>query len=156
LDLRIDKLVKSQYTKQKATQKDLLRPIHLDKKKPNLAIEYMIERTPLRPRDLIQFFNLCIMFSDEKPMIDANNLINAEGNYSRQRFRVLVDEWVGIYPNLELLAGILRNRKPSFRVKDSTLTNIEQHCLKSATLLEAVSGDDYDEMESVVDGKTKP
>lgn len=156
LDRRVDKLVKSQYTKQKVTHKDLLRPIHLDKKQTISAIDYMIERTLLRPRDLIQFFNLCIMLSNGKPMIDASTIIDAEGNYSRDRFRALVDEWIGVYPNLGLSAQILKSKKPNFRVKDLSLTDIEEHCLESATSSEAVDGEDLAEMGRVVDGKTKP
>jgi hypothetical protein len=156
LDRRIDKLVKSQYTKQKVTNKDLLRPIHLAKKQTIPAIEYMIERTLLRPRDLIQFFNLCIVLSNGKPLVDANTLIDAEGNYSRDRFRALVDEWVGIYPNLPLSAQVLRNRKPNFKVGDLSLTDIEDHCLESAASSEVLPGDDLIEMVRLVEGKTKP
>jgi hypothetical protein len=156
LDLRINKLVKSQYTKQKVTQEDLLRPIHLDGKKRLPAIDYMIERTLQRPRDLIQFFNICITLSNGKPMIDANTLIDGEGGYSRDRFRALVDEWVGIYPNLTLSAQLLKNKKPSFRVKDLLLAEVEEHCLQSATSTEAIAGDDLTEMERLIDGKVRP
>ncbi|WP_338442652.1 hypothetical protein VZG28_06805 [Synechococcus elongatus IITB4] len=156
LDRRIDKLVKSQYTKKKVTHEDLLRPLHLSKNKTVPAINYMIERTLMRPRDLIQFFNLCIMLSNGKPMIDSSTLINAEGNYSRDRFRALVDEWVGVYPNLFLSAQILKHRKPNFTVKDLSLTEIENHCLESATSLDSIDGDDRTEMMRVIDGNMKP
>jgi hypothetical protein len=156
LDRRIDKLVKSQYTKKKVTHEDLLRPIHFDKKQTMPAIEYMIERTLLRPRDLIQFFNLCIALSNEKSMIDSTTLIDAEGNYSRDRFRALIDEWIGIYPNLALSAQILKNRRPNFRVGDLSLTDIQDHCLQSATSMETVDGEDVVEMTRVIDGKSKP
>lgn len=156
LDRRIDKLVKSQYTKRKVTHNDLLRPIHSEKGKVTSAIDYMLERTLQRPRDLIQFFNTCITLSDGKPMIDVNTLLMAEGEYSRGRFRALIDEWVGIYPNLALSAQILKNQRPNFRVKDLSLDNILEHCLQSATSPDSVEGEDRAEMERLIEGKISP
>lgn len=53
LDSRIDYLVRRQYTKTVVTHKDLLRSIALGKKRTIPAIDYLIERTLLRPRDVI-------------------------------------------------------------------------------------------------------
>jgi len=156
LDRRIDKLVKSQYTKQKVNHKDLLRPIHSNNNKPTSAIDYMLERTLQRPRDLIQFFNTCITLSDGKPMIDANTLLIAEGDYSRGRFRALLDEWVGVYPNLALSAQILKKKRPSFKVGDLSLDEVAEHCLQYATSTDAVEGNDLTEMERLIEGKIKP
>lgn len=155
LDRRIDKLVKNQYTKQRVTHKELLRSITVNKqKKP--TIDYMIERTLSRPRDLIQFFNECITQSDGKPMVDVNALLAAEGSYSRERFRALVDEWIGVYPNLAISAQILKKQKPSFQIRSLSLTDIEEHCLQSATSLDAQEGNDLTEMNMVLEGRMKP
>jgi len=152
LDRRIDKLVRSQYTKQKVTHNDLLRPVYQGKKKTR-AVEYMLSRSLSRPRDLIQFFNICIALSDGKPMIDANTLLQAEGNYSRDRFRALVDEWVGVYPNLGLLAQILRNKNPVFRLKDISFNELEEHCLQSATSAGVLAGEDLELMSRLLEDK---
>ncbi len=58
LDSRINVLVKNQYTKDRVTYKDVL-PEKIGKQP---TIEYMVDRTLLRPRDIIQFFNECIQF----------------------------------------------------------------------------------------------
>lgn len=155
LDRRIDKLVKSQYTKKKVTHNDLLRPIHLEGKKSVRAIDYMLNRTLYRPRDLIDFFNQCIALSDGKPMIDATTLINAEGSYSRGRFRALVDEWIGVYPNLGTIAQILRGRKSTFRIKSILPEEIEEHCLQVATSSDVSEGKDLDAARRVLDDLTK-
>lgn len=156
LDRRIDKLVKSQYTKQTVTHKDLLQSIRFSKRQVTPAIDYMIDRTLLRPRDLIQFFNICISQSDGKPIIEPRSLIVAEGIYSRERFRALIDEWIGIYPNLALSAQILRKRNTSFKVEDLPLTDIEEHCLQIVTAPEAAEGSALDEMRAVAEGKVRP
>ncbi|MGB3494375.1 MAG: hypothetical protein WBA57_16730 [Elainellaceae cyanobacterium] len=152
LDLRIDKLVRSQYTKQKATHNDLLRPVHTGKKKIR-TIEYMLQRTLSRPRDLIQFFNICITLSDGKPKIDASTLTQAEGNYSRDRFRALVDEWIGVYPNLGLLAQILRNKNPVFPLKKIASEELEDHCLQCATSSDVAEGEDFELMKKMLDDR---
>lgn len=154
LDRRIDKLVKSQYTKKKVTHKDLLRPLHESKGRNNtLPIDYMIKRTLQRPRDLIQFFNECIKLSDGKPMIDAGTLRDAEGNYSRERFRALLDEWFGVYPNLGLNAQILQKKRKQFKVSDLSLEEIENHCLEAATSSKARQGEDLDNMQKLLENK---
>jgi hypothetical protein len=110
LDSRINVLVKNQYTKEQVTYKDVL-PERIGKQ---LTIEYMIERTLMRPRDIIQFFNECIKLSDGKTSITQKALIQAEGTYSRERLRALFDEWFGLYPNLEQLYLLLRGRDNVF------------------------------------------
>ncbi|MCA6503933.1 MAG: ATPase [Pseudanabaena sp. M090S1SP2A07QC] len=158
LDRRIDKLVKNQYTKQTVTHKEILRDITLGKgtKKSINAIDYMIDRTLFRPRDIIQFFNACIALSNDKAMIDVNTLFKAEGNYSRERFRALVDEWFGVYPNLALSSKILRNEKRVFRVKELDLSKVEENCLESLTSIDIQDGNDRSEMTRLIDGKLKP
>jgi hypothetical protein len=156
LDCRIDKLVKSQYTKQTVTYKDLLPIIRTGKRKSMSATEYMLERTLLRPRDLIQFFNICITQSDNQPTISHSALIAAEGIYSRERFRALVDEWIGVYPNLALAAQVLRKRTQNFEVQDLPKDIIEETCLEAATSSSAVEGADLDEIRKVAEGKLKP
>ncbi|MEA5448018.1 hypothetical protein VB780_05515 [Leptolyngbya sp. CCNP1308] len=155
LDRRVNKLVKSQYTKKKVTHNDLMRPVHLEGGKSERAIEYMLKRTLLRPRDLIQYFNMCIALSDGKPMVDASTLVNAEGNYSRDRFRALLDEWIGVYPNMGLLAQILRTREPIFRIHSVSRIEIEEICLQAASSIDAVEGEDLDAANKVVDAQVK-
>jgi len=156
LDRRIDKLVKSQYTNQKVTHRELLRDIPLKNKRKINAIDYMIDRTLLRPRDLIQFFNICIAQSDGKAIVDAHTVIIAEGIYSRERFRALVDEWLGVYPNLALSAKILKRRRPNFEIRDLSVSDIEENCLQSATSPDALEGDDLREMQMVMEDGIKP
>ena len=155
LDLRIDKLVRSQYTKQPVTYRDLLPSIRLSRRKTVQAIDYMIERTLLRPRDLIQFFNICISQSDGKAMIESRALIAAEGIYSRERFRALVDEWFGVYPNLAFSAQVLRKRGSNFKIKDLPLRDIEENCLQSVTSSEAIESMGFEEMRKVAERKLK-
>jgi hypothetical protein len=105
---------------------------------------------------LIQFFNTCISQADNKPIIEHHALIAAEGIYSRERFRALVDEWIGVYPNLALSAQVLRNRSQNFKVRDLPLKDIGESCLQTVTSTDAVEDADFEEMKKVAEGTVNP
>lgn len=129
LDRRIAKLVKRQYTKQPVTRHDLL-PKEVDGQPID---SYLIDRTMLRPRDLIVFFNCCIEHAQQRPSITATLLRQAEAEYSRRRFRSLGDEWYADYPNLLDWAQLLKGRSPTFRVSDLRATDVSELSLHIAT-----------------------
>jgi hypothetical protein len=64
------------------------------------AIDYMLSRTSMRPRELIEFFNACLANAEGKAKITKQALWDAEGRYSKYRLRSLQDEWVVEYPSL--------------------------------------------------------
>jgi hypothetical protein len=126
LDSRINHLVQKRYTKQRVTHKDILpRPF----KNGQTATDYIIDRTMMRPRDIILFFNRCIAEAVDKPEISSQKLREAEGQYSRMRLRALADEWSEDYPNLIRFADILKNKKPVFRLDELTQEECENFCL---------------------------
>lgn len=126
LNSRINVLVRNQYTKELVTYKDVL-PERIGKQP---TIEYLIDRTLMRPRDLIQFFNECIKASDGKTTISQKALIQAEGVYSRERLRALFDEWFGLYPNLQSLYGVLKDKKDVFILENLTEDELETNYLE--------------------------
>jgi hypothetical protein len=128
LDARIDRLVRQRYTKQTVTHRELL-PVLPRSMGSRPAIDYMIERTLMRPRDLIQFFNCCVRRAVDSPAITVPMLIEAEAEYSRDRIKSLGDEWYSDYPNLLLFARLLRGRKHTFRVDNITREECEKFCL---------------------------
>jgi hypothetical protein len=143
LDTRINFLVKEQYTNASVTFKDLLPKISRSKKQQPTTIDYILDRTLLRPRDIIQFFNNCIKTSYGYPTVPLKSLFEAEGAYSRERFRALGDEWYSIYPNLLHLASVLRGRPENFLVKDISLTELEENYLSLMVAENGREGDDY-------------
>ena len=115
LDRRIDRLVRQRYTTQRVTHSDLLPLIN---RAP--AIDYMLTRTLMRPRDIIMFFNACIRQASNDPKITPQTLKEAEGEYSRQRLRSLADEWSADFPNLLECVDLLKNRTSNFALEDIT------------------------------------
>jgi hypothetical protein len=126
LDSRIDHLVKQRYTKQRVTYKDLLPKAS----KNTTPIDFILERTMMRPRDVILFFNRCIAQAIDSPRVSIQMLKEAEGQYSRARLRALADEWHDDYPNLIRFADILKNRKAVFGLDELTKEDCENFCLE--------------------------
>jgi hypothetical protein len=120
LDARINHLIQSRYTTQSVSYRDIL-PKHIDDTPP---IDYILERTMMRPRDVIIFFNYCIQKAAEKPQLTAQIIREAEGEYSRDRLRSLADEWSGDYPNLIVFSRLLASKPKRFILTDL----IDQDC----------------------------
>lgn len=129
LDLRINHLIRSRYTTQRVSHKEIL-PKQVDHES---AIDYMLSRTMMRPRDLILFFNLCIQKAADRAQITASMLREAEGEYSRARLRSLGDEWVGDYPNLVDFALIFQGLRKQFSIDALAVSQCENFCLEFLT-----------------------
>lgn len=125
LDSRVGKLIRRRFTKTDVTHKDIL-PNKIDRKPP---MEYILERSLMRPRDVIMFFNSCINEAVNRPTISPETVKRAELEYSVNRLKSLADEWISDYPNLLFFSKILRNRKKTFLVMEITQDQIDEICL---------------------------
>lgn len=125
LDKRIDYLIKSRYTKKVVTHLDILP----DFVKGRPALDYMIDRTLMRPRDLIDFFNTCIEEAIDSPVVTEAMIIQAEREYSRNRRSAVRDEWRSEYPNLPEWDQLLDSMDKEFFISDLALNKIEQIAL---------------------------
>jgi hypothetical protein len=151
LDKRIDRMVRQSYTGQPVTHKDLL-PKNVNKQP---AIDYILDRTLMRPRDVIVFFNACIRQARDNPVITSSMLKEAEGEYSRQRLRSLGDEWIADYPDLLAFIDVLKNKPARFSVQDIT----DEQCLNLAILVldsgEEVTGELKEALREIENDPTR-
>lgn len=128
LDTRIEKLVRDSYTTATVTHKELL-PSPKRRKRGQEAIDYIIDRTMLRPRDLIHFFNCCIEQAEDRPQITKDMLQNAEGRYSSERLEALADEWRTDYPQLDrFIRTLFRSSSPHFPVGNLDTPDMRSRC----------------------------
>lgn len=148
LDARVSLLVREQYTTKVVTHEDILPP-KIDKRK---TVDYMLSRTLMRPRDIIQFFNACIQKSEGQAVISRKAVIEAEGTYSRERLRALGDEWFGLYPNLLHLANLLKQRKEAFLIDEITDDKIVVNYMELLTSGQGIPGLDLDLMKMQFEG----
>jgi len=82
------------------------------------GFDYMIERSIMRPREIIDFFNKCIKYADGKTKISREIIKDAEDEYSHDRLKALNDEWLENYGNIHCLYGFLKNVQNGFKMRE--------------------------------------
>ncbi|MEE7095344.1 hypothetical protein Q0S81_29155, partial [Escherichia coli O10] len=88
-------------------------------------LEYIIERTLLRPRDVLQYVNECFSIALDRERISWGAIQKAESAYSQKRLRSLKEEWGDIYPSFEETVEILRNLPDRFSRNEILRNNID-------------------------------
>lgn len=69
------------------------------------ALDFVLRRTMMRPRDALAFLNNCHEISGGRPRITWDSLNEAEPHYSHNRLLALRDEWKRSYPGLDAVLG---------------------------------------------------
>lgn len=115
LDKRVQYLFKFKYNKNsQISAKDIF-----DFQINNIpACDYIVDRTMMRPRDLIEFVNLCIEEADGSTKITPANVLNAEKHFKRKRFQALSHEWLSVYGNIEPYSELINLLGGTFKYVD--------------------------------------
>lgn len=117
LDKRLCELVKNKGVQNSFTVTKLFpNSINRDEN----PINYILDRTLLRPRDAIAFVNSMIKRADKKSYFTATIIKDAEAEYSTSRMNALIFEWFSDFPNIYNAAKILRGRAPQFNIDEIT------------------------------------
>lgn len=85
---------------------DLLPPVN---KTRGNALEYILSRTLLRPRDAIAYLNECFPFALNKTRLSWDHLRAAERPYSFKRYLALRDEWKASFPGIERVLNVFKH-----------------------------------------------
>ncbi|HYL45007.1 MAG TPA: hypothetical protein VEU97_16620, partial [Ktedonobacteraceae bacterium] len=118
LDKRVTALVRQRYTRQPVRLTDVL-PMKIGKgRHAQSGVEYLLDRTLLRPRDAIQFFNTGMNYATNEPTISPGTLVQAEAEYSQYRVNAIADEWSERYPYFRVLVSALRGFPCNFRLSE--------------------------------------
>jgi len=126
LDKRINALVRQTYTKEPVGYADIL-PAKIEKHVG--AASYLVNRTLMRPRDLIEFFNNIVENAAGKAELTKELIFLGEGIYSKNRLRSLQDEWISDYPSLIECSALLKQKPSSFRLSSMQREEVEEFCL---------------------------
>lgn len=89
-----------------------------EKRSPKSAIEYIIERTFLRPRDVISFFNRILDNTVQKTFISMDTIKQAELKYSIERLNAVEDEWSENYGEISKITTFLHNIHDGFNLRN--------------------------------------
>lgn len=87
------------------TVRDLLP--HTNRTRGN-PLNYILDRTLLRPRDAIAFLNECLNVGIGKTRLSWQDIQSAEHTYSSKRLLALRDEWKPTYPGIDQVAAKFR------------------------------------------------
>ncbi|MCW4469635.1 hypothetical protein OGH69_11705 [Flavobacterium sp. MFBS3-15] len=81
------------------------------------GLDYVLERTFYRPRDIISFMNHMIENANDKTSFSSDIMSKAEPSYSIERFQALEDEWFENYGKISEVCGFLRGINNGFKLK---------------------------------------
>lgn len=161
VEKRVKETFRRVYTKNQAAISDIF-PEARKVAHGKTAMEYMLERTLLRPRDILQFINETFKAGFDKDKITWTLIHEAEKTYSEKRLRSLKEEWGETYPSFEDTIEILRGRKSTFDFIDfknsqfeSVITKLstkenEDPCVITARNYFEVNGSSEDEIVSTI------
>lgn len=123
LNKRINFLLRHKYTNGEVRFSDIF-PSKIDK---STSLEYILDRTLLRPRDAIIFVNECLKEAQGKTSITSSDIKLAEKTYSTGRVESLQYEWYVEHPMLGKYIDVLHHKSSSFKV--STISKEELEAL---------------------------
>lgn len=110
---RVGEVYRKQYTRDNVKIQDIF-PKPKGGPTGLTAIEYITERTLLRPRDILQYINECFSVALNRERVSWDSIQKAESVYSLKRLRSLKEEWGDIYPSFEETVELLRNLPDKF------------------------------------------
>ncbi|MFN2993088.1 P-loop ATPase, Sll1717 family [Serratia plymuthica] len=110
---RVSEVYRKQYTRDNVRMHDVF-PKPKGGPSGITSIEYIIERTLLRPRDVLQYVNECFSIALDRERVSWGSIQKAESAYSLKRLRSLKEEWGDIYPSFEETVELLRSLPDKF------------------------------------------
>ena len=102
-------------TKNNLSMKNAFDKLNNENKKT--GFDYIVERTFLRPRDIISFINHAISNANNKAHFSLDIIKKAEISYSIDRLQAIEDEWGENYGDLKELFKFLEGKTNGFRLK---------------------------------------
>ncbi|MBN8431010.1 hypothetical protein JF535_09135 [Microbulbifer salipaludis] len=132
LDKRVNQLLKNKYTNSDVYFEDIF-PSKIDK---TTSLDYIIDRTLLRPRDAIVFVNECLIEAQGKTEITGAMIKQAELAYSQGRLDSLKFEWQVEHPLLGKYIELLHQKTSRFKVNSISDEELELIILELAELEE--------------------
>jgi len=87
--------------------------------------DHLIHRTQFRPRDIIAFANTIFEKSANSTRISADQIDNAEKEYSTKRKQALIDEWRDEHPNLSKCLDAVRGMPSRFTISELDKTGAD-------------------------------
>jgi energy-coupling factor transporter ATP-binding protein EcfA2 len=116
------------------------------------SANYVIDRTQLRPRELLQFCKLCVEYYCEGKRIEEDTISAAEEVYSEQKIKDLAAEYRFRYSHLLDLFEIFRGRRSHFNKEELEYLLLAATCgeLDVDRAVDWVQAMDYLELKKIL------
>jgi hypothetical protein len=92
------------------------------------ALDYILDRTLMRPRDAIGYLNECFVLAAGKPKLTWEVIQGAERPYSYKRLLALRDEWKPTYPGIDQVFTKFR-QAPVPMTRDELIRRLDEAIL---------------------------
>ncbi|WP_416368563.1 P-loop ATPase, Sll1717 family [Tritonibacter mobilis] len=125
---RVNYLFRRKYSTQNITFEDIFPEKVMNTGTPFAAI---LERSLMRPRDVINFVNFCLEASEGSTSVSRKYFTQAERVYSANRLNAMIEEWQGVVLGVEGLINTLKGRKPSFPISDFCTSDLLDELVNS-------------------------
>ena len=125
VEKRLNVTLKHMYTNKEIKIHDVF-PEEISNKK---FLDYILQRTLFRPRDVIAFINDILDAAGGNPVITQKIVLDAEAKYSEGRLEAILYEWHGEYPNLESVVQLLANTPSRFALDYVSKEDIDNFSL---------------------------
>jgi hypothetical protein len=109
IDKRLNLLFKRQYGAAQVGFSDIFPPTVGGKS----SLDWVLERTLMRPRDAITLVNECIDASNNQASISVSAMRKAEVEFARRRKDALVQEWKSSFPLLDDVLNLFTSKRKS-------------------------------------------
>jgi hypothetical protein len=125
VDRRLNALFKRQYTGLPIGFGDVF-PENVGQRR---AFDWMLERTLMRPRDIIAFVNEAIDQANGQATVSVTHLRKAEVEFARKRKDALVQEWKSAFPTLDDMLRLVTSPRKSGLDLIELIGRIDDFCL---------------------------
>jgi energy-coupling factor transporter ATP-binding protein EcfA2 len=99
------------------------------------VMDYLLNRTLLRPRDIIAFVNEILDHAAGATTIPEKTVSLAEGEYSKKRYDALIREWQSVHPHCVIYLRLLKSRTGSIAFEElSNKAVIDDFCVEIESL----------------------
>lgn len=116
IDTRLDAVFRGEFILAPPKLVDILP--HRKKKDHEDPLDFLLSRTFMRPRDVIDFINRVMSNSVEFTRFSWATLYQTEVEYSEARLKSVFDEWKAAFYSLPVIYGLLKQLGPRFKPCD--------------------------------------
>jgi hypothetical protein len=126
VDMRLSALFKRQYTGKTIGFADIF-PESVGGK---VTFDWLLERTLMRPRDVIAFVNESIDAAAGHPSISVAALRRAEVEFARKRKDALLQEWKSAFGTLNVMLNLVTSRRKAGVEVIELIDKVDDFCLE--------------------------